>query len=167
MAHHARSHEPCPDVKRSPHAGTAGCAIWEYDDAREQFYMHATDQLPDELVEALRAMPIRKGEGALGRLAVVGEPVEICDVVDEPVELLRLLRSWPRRRVEAASEDEVPRRRARDEPDQVAPRRRDRAQVLAVEVELEHQPAARAERPPNREVLPRPLLEPGRGVQLP
>ena len=30
---------------------------------------------PDELVDALRATPIRKGEGALGRLAVTGEPV--------------------------------------------------------------------------------------------
>ena len=32
--------------------------------------MRATDRLPDELVEVLRATPIRKGEGALGRLAV-------------------------------------------------------------------------------------------------
>ena len=36
----------------------------------EEFHLHAADRLPDELVEALRATPIRKGEGALGRLAV-------------------------------------------------------------------------------------------------
>ena len=47
-------------------AGMDGGSIWEYDEAREEFYLHATDRLPDELVEALRATPIRKGEGALG-----------------------------------------------------------------------------------------------------
>src|SRR5439155_1208150 len=57
-------------------AGMDGGAIYEYDEAREQFYLHATDQLPDELVEALRAAPTPKGEGALGRMAVTGEPVE-------------------------------------------------------------------------------------------
>ena len=64
-------------------AGMDGGSIWEYDEAREEFYLHATDRLPDELVEALRATPIRKGEGALGRLAMTGEPVEIRDIVDE------------------------------------------------------------------------------------
>ena len=64
-------------------AGMDGGSIWEYDEAREEFYLHATDRLPDELVEVLRATPIRKGEGALGRLAVTGGPVEIRDVMDE------------------------------------------------------------------------------------
>jgi signal transduction histidine kinase/putative methionine-R-sulfoxide reductase with GAF domain len=64
-------------------AGMDGGSIWEYDEAREQFYLHATGRLPDELVEVLRATPIRKGEGALGRLALTGEPVEIRDIVDE------------------------------------------------------------------------------------
>jgi GAF domain-containing protein len=53
-------------------AGMDGGSIWEYDEAREEFYLHAIDQLPDELVEALRAAPILKGEGALGRLAMTG-----------------------------------------------------------------------------------------------
>ena len=64
-------------------AGMDGGSIWEYDEAREQFYLRATDRLPDELVEVLRATPIRKGEGALGRLAMTGEPVEIGDIADE------------------------------------------------------------------------------------
>jgi GAF domain-containing protein len=64
-------------------AGMNGGSIWEYDEVREEFHLHATDRYPDELVEALRAAPIRKGEGALGRLAVTGEPVEIRDIVDE------------------------------------------------------------------------------------
>jgi signal transduction histidine kinase len=65
--------------------GMDGGSIWEYDETREEFYLHAADKLPDELVEALRATPIRKAEGAVGRLAVTGEPVEIRDIVDEGV----------------------------------------------------------------------------------
>jgi signal transduction protein with GAF and PtsI domain len=64
-------------------AGMDGGSIYEYDEAREEFYLHTTDRLPDELVEALRATPIRKGEGALGRMAVTGEPVQIRDIVDD------------------------------------------------------------------------------------
>jgi len=66
-------------------AGMDGGALWEYDEAGEQFYLHTAYRLPDELVEALRATPIRKGEGALGRLAVTGEPVQIRDIVDDTV----------------------------------------------------------------------------------
>ena len=47
-------------------AGLDGGSIWEYDDAREEFQLHATNRLPDELVDVLRATPIRKGEGVLG-----------------------------------------------------------------------------------------------------
>jgi signal transduction histidine kinase len=64
-------------------AGMDGGSIYEYDETREEFYLHTTDKLPDELVEALRATPIRKGEGALGRMAVTGEPVQIRDIVDD------------------------------------------------------------------------------------
>jgi GAF domain-containing protein len=64
-------------------AGMDGGSIWEYDETNEEFHLHATDRLPDALVEVLRATPIRKGEGALGRLAVTGEPVEIRDIADE------------------------------------------------------------------------------------
>jgi GAF domain-containing protein len=66
-------------------AGMDGGSIWEYHEAREQFYLHATDGLPGELVEVFRTTPIRKGEGALGRLAISGEPVEIHDMADERI----------------------------------------------------------------------------------
>jgi len=65
-------------------AGMDGGSIWEYNEARQEFYLRAADRLPLELVETLRSMPIRKDEGALGRLAVTGEPVEISDIVDDP-----------------------------------------------------------------------------------
>ena len=61
-------------------AGMDGGAIYEYDEAKEQFYLHTAERYPAELVDMLRAKPIRKGEGALGRLAVVAEPVQIRDV---------------------------------------------------------------------------------------
>ncbi len=64
-------------------AGMDGGAIYEYDEAREEFQLQTTDGLPDELVDVLRAAPIRKGEGAVGRLAVTREPVEIRDIADE------------------------------------------------------------------------------------
>jgi PAS domain S-box-containing protein len=71
-------------VSRATHlAGMSGGSIWEYDEARGEFHLHATDRLPDELVEALRASPIRKGEGPLGRMAVTREPVEIQHIADE------------------------------------------------------------------------------------
>ncbi len=66
-------------------AGVDGGGIYEYDEAREVFYMRATEGLPDELVTALRSAPLRKGEGAIGRLAVTGEPVQIRDILDEDV----------------------------------------------------------------------------------
>ena len=64
-------------------AGMDGGSIYEYDEDREEFYLHTADRLPDDLVAALRAKPIRKGEGALGRMATTGEPVQIRDIMDE------------------------------------------------------------------------------------
>ena len=64
-------------------AGVDGGSIYEYDAEGEEFQVRATDRLPDKLVEAMRATPIRKGEGVLGRMAISGEPVEIPDIADE------------------------------------------------------------------------------------
>ena len=56
-------------------------AIYEYDEAHEEFYLRTADRLPDEVVTALRAEPVRKGEGALGRMATTGEPAQIRDIM--------------------------------------------------------------------------------------
>ena len=61
-------------------AGMDGGSIYEYDEARAEFHLHTADQLPDEIVTALRTRPIRKGEGALGRMAMTFEPVQIRDI---------------------------------------------------------------------------------------
>jgi signal transduction histidine kinase len=64
-------------------ASMDGGSIWEYDESREEFSVRATDRLPGHLVAAMRSTPIRKGEGAMGWLALTGEPVEIVDIADE------------------------------------------------------------------------------------
>ena len=63
-------------------AGMEGGAIYEYEEARQEFRLRATDRMPDELVDALRSNPMAKGEGAIGRLATAGEPITIRDVAD-------------------------------------------------------------------------------------
>ncbi len=64
-------------------AGTDGGAIYEYDDAAEQFRLRAEHGLAAGLVAARREIGIRKGEGAIGRLAVTREPIQITDIGEE------------------------------------------------------------------------------------
>jgi len=64
-------------------AGTDGGAIYEYDERTERLYLRATQKLGQELVEALRATPLRLGEGAAGRAAADREPVQIPDILGE------------------------------------------------------------------------------------
>jgi signal transduction histidine kinase len=64
-------------------AGMDGGSIYEYDEVNENFHLRAADRLPDDLVATLRSAPIKKGEGALGRMAETGEPVQIRDIMDE------------------------------------------------------------------------------------
>jgi GAF domain-containing protein len=61
-------------------AGADGCAIYEYDDATEAFHIRATHNLNPSLVETLRAAPLRKGEGAMGRAAETREPTQVADI---------------------------------------------------------------------------------------
>ena len=61
-------------------AGADGCAIYEYDDVTEAFHIRATHNLDPTLVETLRAAPLRKGEGAMGRAAETREPTQVADI---------------------------------------------------------------------------------------
>jgi signal transduction histidine kinase len=54
--------------------------IYEYDEVNEQFYLRATQDLEEDIVEMLRAGPVRKGEGVTGRAALTREPVQIPDI---------------------------------------------------------------------------------------
>jgi GAF domain-containing protein len=61
-------------------AGAAGCSIYEYDESGERFELRATHNYDTAFVEALRAVPLRKGEGLMGRAAEMREPVQIPDI---------------------------------------------------------------------------------------
>jgi GAF domain-containing protein/anti-sigma regulatory factor (Ser/Thr protein kinase) len=61
-------------------AGAAGCSIYEYDEAAEHFELRATHNDDAQFVEALRAAPLRKGEGLMGRAAEMREPIQIPDI---------------------------------------------------------------------------------------
>jgi GAF domain-containing protein len=61
-------------------AGAAGCSIYEYDEAAEQFELRATHNDDAEFVDALGAAPLRKGEGLMGRAAEMREPMQIPDI---------------------------------------------------------------------------------------
>jgi len=65
-------------------AGTAGCAIWEYDAAREQFRLRASDYVDEEDAAALQTFApvttIRRGEGVTGQVMERRQPVQIRDI---------------------------------------------------------------------------------------
>ena len=70
-------------VSRARHLlGVDGGAIYEYDEATEEFQLRATENFDEEFVEALRATPIRLGEGAVGRTGVAREATQIADILD-------------------------------------------------------------------------------------
>ena len=61
-------------------ASADGCSIFEYDEGTEQFELRATHNEDTAFVEALRAVPLHKGEGLMGRAAEMREPIQIRDI---------------------------------------------------------------------------------------
>ncbi len=64
-------------------SGTNGGVIYEYDEATQEFHLRATHRMEEELVEVLRAAPIRLGEGTTGQAAATRTPVQVPDILDE------------------------------------------------------------------------------------
>src|SRR5262245_16551933 len=62
---------------------TDGGIIYDYDEPERTFGIKAWHQTEPEHLEALRATPIRFGEGALGRAAAAREPVEVEDILSK------------------------------------------------------------------------------------
>ena len=60
--------------------------IYEYDEQREVFLPRATEHLESEIVATMLATPVRKGEGATGRLAQAQEPIQVPDILAGPGE---------------------------------------------------------------------------------
>jgi PAS domain S-box-containing protein len=54
--------------------------IDEYDEQSQQFILRATHGMDEQLMAALRESPVRLGEGAVGKAAVVREPVQFPDI---------------------------------------------------------------------------------------
>jgi signal transduction histidine kinase len=68
-------------VSRAVHlCGATGGAIYEYDEAGEEFSLRATHGLPNDYLEIARQAPGRKGEGATGQLAITRAPIQIPDI---------------------------------------------------------------------------------------
>jgi GAF domain-containing protein len=67
-------------------SGTDAGVIYEYDEMREVFMPRATEHLEAQIVETMLATPVRKGEGATGRLAEVPEPIQVPDILAAPAE---------------------------------------------------------------------------------
>jgi signal transduction histidine kinase len=64
-------------------SGTDGGAIYEYDEASEEFLLRATDHMEEELIAAFRANPPRLGDGVVGRAAASREPVQVPNILEE------------------------------------------------------------------------------------
>ncbi len=64
-------------------SGTDGGVIYEYSEATQDFHLRASYRMEEEVVEALRAAPIRLGEGATGRAATTRTPAQIPDILDD------------------------------------------------------------------------------------
>jgi GAF domain-containing protein len=62
--------------------GVDAGVIYEYDAERELFEPRATERLEEDIVQVLEATPIRKGQGATGRLAESPEPMQVADLRD-------------------------------------------------------------------------------------
>jgi GAF domain-containing protein len=64
-------------------SGANGGVIYEYDDAGEEFHLRASHRMEEEVFEALRATPIRLGQGATGRAAMAGTPIQVSNIAEE------------------------------------------------------------------------------------
>jgi signal transduction histidine kinase len=64
-------------ARASELAGADGCSIWEYDEITEEFQLRASLNLD---IEQVRATPVRKGEGVVGRLAETRAPLQVSDI---------------------------------------------------------------------------------------
>ena len=63
--------------------GLDGGSIYEYDEPKEEFRLQSGQNMPAQVVDDVRAVPIRKGDGVLGRTALTREPVQVPDTRDD------------------------------------------------------------------------------------
>src|SRR5262249_51746676 len=73
-------------VRATQLSGTDAGVIYEYDEHLAVFVPRATEHLEAEIVETMLTTPVRRGEGATGRLAEVQEAIQVPDVLQAPAE---------------------------------------------------------------------------------
>jgi NTE family protein len=64
-------------------AATEGGLIYEYDDVADQLRLRAVQNFEEELASALRARPLRKGEGVGGSVVETRAPFQVPDITAE------------------------------------------------------------------------------------
>jgi signal transduction histidine kinase/CheY-like chemotaxis protein len=65
-------------------SGANGGAIYEYDEAAQALHLRTSHGLETELVEVLRAAPIPRNQGAIGRAVAELKPIQIPDILERP-----------------------------------------------------------------------------------
>ena len=60
-----------------------GGIVYEFEEVSQTFHARATHEIASEHLEALRAAPIRLGEGAVGHAGIIREPVQVVDIEEE------------------------------------------------------------------------------------
>jgi signal transduction histidine kinase/HAMP domain-containing protein len=65
-------------------SGTESGAIYEFDEANEQFQLRATHRMSEELTRAIRESRINLGETAVGRAGEKRQAVQVPDIREEP-----------------------------------------------------------------------------------
>jgi two-component system, NtrC family, sensor kinase len=73
-------------VRATELSGADAGVIYEYDEPQQFFVPRAIEHLEPEIVETMLATPVRKGEGATGRLAEAQEPIGVPDILGAPTE---------------------------------------------------------------------------------
>jgi len=64
-------------------SGADAGAIYEFDEATEEFDLRASHSMEEDLVEALRTNPIRLGSGTVGRATATRAPVQVADILQD------------------------------------------------------------------------------------
>jgi signal transduction histidine kinase/HAMP domain-containing protein len=65
-------------------SGTESGAIYEFDEASEEFQLRATHRMSEELIQAIQEAGVKLGETALGWAGKDREAVQIPDILEEP-----------------------------------------------------------------------------------